>query len=143
MPVVVGPGSCHPSIPSDVGFINKLWKLDDPHMLPILGIRLGFQSPSLSHGAEVKKLRRACHGIVGRVPHSGSNIFAGISDLDATQYRSPGVDLGGVQKGLSDAEHAFWGPTEKCPSLQPLAWDSSDEINGPILMRLRHTTKPF
>ncbi|RYP64704.1 hypothetical protein DL771_008661 [Monosporascus sp. 5C6A] len=141
--VVVGPGPGHPAIPNDVGFINKLWKLDDAHMLPILGICLGFQSLSFSHGAEVKKLKRPRHGVVSRVSHSGSDVFAGISDLDATQYHSLRVDLGGVQNCLSDSEHVFWEPTEKCPTLQPLAWDSGDEVNGPVLMGLRHTTKPF
>ncbi|RYP33940.1 hypothetical protein DL766_003212 [Monosporascus sp. MC13-8B] len=112
-------------------------------MLQILGICLRFQPLSFSHGAEVKKLRRACHGIVSRVSHSGSDIFVGISDLDATQYHSLRVDPGGGQNSLSDTEHVFWGPTEKRPPLQPLAWDSSDGVNGPVLIGLRHTTKPF
>lgn len=141
--VVVGPGPGHPAIPSDVGFINKLWKLDDAHMLPILGICLGFQSLAFSYGAEVKRLRQARHGIVSGVSHCGSDIFAGITNLEATQYHSLRVDLGGNRNNIDNSGRVFWKPTEECPTLQPLAWDSSDEVNGPILMGFRHTTKPY
>lgn len=137
--VVIGPGPGHPANPNDVGLINKLWGLNDAHMLPVFGICLGFQSLCYNHGAEVKKLRRARHGIISRASHRATDIFKGIGDLDATQYHSLHADLGSNQ----DSDEEFWEPTEECPSLRPLAWDVSDEANGRILMGVRHTTKPF
>jgi para-aminobenzoate synthetase len=141
--VVVGPGPGHPANPLDVGFIDKLWNLDDVHMLPIFGICLGFQSLCLSQGAEIRKLQRARHGIVSKPTHSNTDIFAGISDLEATQYHSLCVNLDGRTKSDPDINNVFWEPPEAFPSLCPLAWDMTDNVNGPILMAVRHTTKPF
>ncbi|KAI1258544.1 para-aminobenzoate synthase [Xylariaceae sp. FL1019] len=137
--VVVGPGPGHPATPSDVGLITRLWELDDAQLIPILGICLGFQSLSLAHGAQVRRLRRARHGIVGPVFHYDTDIFAGIGDLEATQYHSLHVDIGRKE----DYESALRCPSTACPSLQPLAWDLEDAENGPILMGVRHITKPF
>ncbi|KAI0153142.1 para-aminobenzoate synthase [Xylariaceae sp. FL1272] len=137
--VVVGPGPGHPAIPSDVGFITRLWDLDDAQLIPILGICLGFQSLSYAHGAQVKRLRRARHGIVGPVSHNDTDIFAGIGELNATQYHSLHVDIGSRE----DYDMVLRRPSTPCPSLQPLAWDLEDAKNGPILMGVRHTTKPF
>ncbi|KAF2635323.1 para-aminobenzoate synthase [Massarina eburnea CBS 473.64] len=142
--VVVGPGPGHPGIPSDVGFINKLWALDDENILPILGICLGFQSLCLAHGAEVERLPCARHGIVSKLLHNNVDIFAGIGDgFEATQYHSLRVDLLGNKSRDALSHSVFWEPSEACPSLYPLAWDTTDEANGPILMAVRHTTKPF
>jgi len=145
--VVVGPGPGHPAIPTDVGFINKLWKLADDHMLPILGICLGFQSLCHSHSAEVVRLRRARHGIISQAIHKGIDIFSGIGEFHATQYHSLRVQI--KRQGNPDGpqgeqeDGVFWEPSSSCPALEPLAWDTSDEINGPILMAVRHTDKPF
>lgn len=135
--VVVGPGPGHPANTNDTGFINKLWKLDGAHLLPVLGICLGFQSLCLSQGAEVKRLKKARHGIVSRVSHAESDIWAGIEDCDATQYHSLHVGLGNTNN------QAVWYPTKSCPKLQPLAWDLGDDFNGPILSSARHVEKPF
>ncbi|KAL6866425.1 para-aminobenzoate synthase, (PABA) [Amphichorda felina] len=137
--VVVGPGPGHPANPSDVGFIDKLWKLDEGHILPVLGICLGFQSLCYSEGAEVKKLVRARHGTVNLVTHRGTDIFTGIGEFGAVQYHS-------LQATISESgcgSGVFWDPSETCPNLRPLAWDTHDETNGPILMGVRHETKPF
>ncbi|KAF1952764.1 para-aminobenzoate synthase [Byssothecium circinans] len=143
--IVVGPGPGHPAKPSDVGFINNLWNLDEnKHVLPIFGVCLGFQSLCLAHGAEVRKLPRARHGIVSKPSHSNTDIFAGIGDgLEATQYHSLRVGLHGESGSIDVENEIFWEPSRKCPSLRPLAWDTTDEVNGPILMGVRHTTKPF
>jgi len=133
--VVVGPGPGHPANASDVGFIDKLWALEETQLLPVLGICLGFQSLCLAHGADVRRLQQPRHGIVTRVEHRGSDMFAGLGELDATQYHSLHADIGGG--GVS------WEPTRKCPLLRPLAWDEGDETNGPVLMGVRHTSKPF
>jgi len=136
--VVVGPGPGHPGIPSDVGFVSALWDLPSSQQLPVLGICLGFQSLCLSQGAKVKRLRRARHGIVTPVTHNGADIFAGVGHIAATQYHSLHVDLGGPP-----GESLFWAPTAKCPTLQPLAWDTSDQMNGTLLLGVRHVEKPF
>ncbi|PVH98678.1 para-aminobenzoate synthase [Periconia macrospinosa] len=142
--VVIGPGPGHPGIPSDVGFITKLWEVDKEHELPILGICLGFQSLCLSHGAAVKKLPFARHGIVTKPVHNDTDIFAGIGrGLQATQYHSLRVDLRGNSSEVATEGSTFWEPTVNCPALHPLAWDVSDASNGPILMAVRHSTKPL
>lgn len=136
--VVVGPGPGHPANPHDVGFIERLWKLSEEDMIPVLGICLGFQSLCYSQGADVKKLTRARHGIVSKVSHEGNDIFEGVKHLEATQYHSLKVDVGA--QGNSQVSYQA---SEACPTLLPLAWDVNDEINGPILMGVRHTSKPF
>jgi para-aminobenzoate synthetase len=143
--VVVGPGPGHPGIPSDVGFINKLWMLKETtQILPVLGICLGFQSLCLAYGAEVKRLSRARHGIVSRMTHDNKDIFEGIGDgLKATQYHSLRVDLYGDTYKKNSGDNVLWDPSEACPLLQPLAWETTDEVNGPILMAVRHVENPF
>lgn len=137
--VVVGPGPGHPANPGDVGFIDKLWALKDGSLLPVLGICLGFQSLCLHHGADVRRLKLPRHGIVTRVSHQNNDIFADLEGLEATQYHSLHADIGPASHGKT----VSWEPTERCSSLRPLAWDESDVVNGPILMAVRHTTKPF
>ncbi|KFY81217.1 hypothetical protein V499_00043 [Pseudogymnoascus sp. VKM F-103] len=141
--VVVGPGPGHPSIPTDVGLINKLWALQNADILPILGICLGFQSLALAHGADVTRLERPRHGIVSKVSHNGSDIFENLGDLHATQYHSLRVDISKDCHIDCSSPSVYWQPTEACPSLRPLAWDVNDDVNGPILMALQHTEKPF
>lgn len=141
--VVVGPGPGHPANARDVGLINQLWKLGNEDLLPILGICLGFQSLCLTYNAEIKRLSRARHGIVSKMLHSGADIFEGVSNLHATQYHSLHVDLGSLVQKKASFEASYWEPTLGCPELYPLAWDVDDEVNGPILMSVRHNEKPF
>ncbi|CAI6340029.1 unnamed protein product [Periconia digitata] len=158
--VVVGPGPGHPDIAADVGCIPLLWELDSEDQIPVLGVCLGFQSLCLAYGASVERLKRARHGIVARVIHRGGEgmgggIFDGVGEgLEATMYHSLHVDLyrsksvrrNGDEKE-KDAEiggEIFWEPTETCPELQPLAWDVTDvAANGPVLMAVRHKSRPF
>ena len=137
--VVVGPGPGHPSNSKDVGFIDQLWRLQDTEMLPVFGICLGFQSLSLAHGAVVERLHQARHGLVTNVTHKEQDIFNTIESLEATSYHSLRVQL----QQSSNLESPIWTPSELCPTLQPLAWDLTDPINGPILMSVKHTEKPF
>lgn len=141
--VVVGPGPGHPAIAGDVGLIDQLWRLEDADLLPIFGICLGFQSLCLAHGAEVKRLRRARHGIVSKISHRGTDIFEDITDLHATQYHSLRVELGDTDIDGLAVLSPSWKPTAKSSSLCPLAWDMVDEMNGPVLMSVKHTKKPF
>ena len=137
--VVVGPGPGHPGNPQDIGFIDRLWNLSEHMLIPVLGICLGFQSLCLSQGANVEKLLQARHGIVSRPEHVKDDIFQDVEDLETTQYHSLYADIG----RLGSPEDNAWKPTNKCPSLRPLAWDLSDKLNGPILMAVRHTHRPF
>ena len=141
--VVIGPGPGHPSNPKDIGFIPKLWKLSTEHLLPIFGICLGFQSLCFTHGAEIRRLSKPRHGIVSTAEHQATDIFAGIGTLEATQYHSLCADLRLDQAEEATTPSLSWSPSPKCPTLQPLAWDLTDNSNGPILMGVRHTEKPF
>jgi para-aminobenzoate synthetase len=136
--VVVGPGPGHPSNPTDVGVIEKLWKLSETSMIPVLGICLGFQSLCLHHGAGIRRLHRPRHGIVTSPTHQSSDIFSGIGELEATQYHSLHAIL-----DENNTITPFWQPSRQCPFLRPLAWDLTDDLNGPILMGVRHSEKPF
>ncbi|KAF2202685.1 para-aminobenzoate synthase [Delitschia confertaspora ATCC 74209] len=133
--VIIGPGPGHPGNRQDVGLINKLWTLQESDILPIFGICLGFQSMCLAHGASMLRLPHPRHGIVSKISHGSTDIFANIGTFYATQYHSLHVDLGDVMPiGM---------PSTKCPSLIPLAWDLTDVSNGPILMGAKHVSKPF
>ena len=138
--VVVGPGPGHPANPNDVGLINQLWGLNEQDLLPVFGICLGFQSLCLAHGASIKRLKQARHGIISNVLHNRTDIFKGIVGLRATQYHSLHVDLKSDDSGSVEPH---WEPNGNCPDIQPLAWDVEDELNGTILMGAKHTTKPF
>ncbi|CZT23642.1 related to para-aminobenzoic acid synthetase [Ramularia collo-cygni] len=137
--VVAGPGPGHPANPEDIGLINKLWTLPDQHLLPVLGICLGFQSLCLAFGGSVERLKQPRHGIMAILTHSGKDIFVGTGKLVATQYHSLHVRLQSVVGPGWD----FWQPSDQCESLVPLAWDLMNVSNGPTLMAVRHAQKPF
>lgn len=138
--VVIGPGPGHPANPDDVGLAYQLWKLSSEDLLPIFGVCLGFQSLCLAHGAGIKRLKQARHGIISNIFYRRTDIFKSITNLRATQYHSLHVDL---EPNSSDRAESHWNTNPSCPDIQPLAWDIEDQINGAILMAARHTTKPF
>jgi para-aminobenzoate synthetase len=139
--VVAGPGPGHPGTPADIGLIANLWTLPEDHALPVLGICLGFQSLCLAFGAEVERLVEPRHGLVTPVTHRGGDIYAKTGDVLATQYHSLHVKLGNDVLGRQSKN--AWAVSEKCPQLLPLAYDLSDDKNGPIIMAAKHYTKPF
>ncbi|KAJ4305333.1 para-aminobenzoate synthase, (PABA) [Kalmusia sp. IMI 367209] len=141
--VVIGPGPGHPANSSDVGLIEQLWKLDEETLIPIFGICLGFQSLCLAHGATIKRLKQARHGIVSNILHDQTDIFQDITGLRATQYHSLHVDIEVNPNECMSVAQPQWIPSSKCPYIQPLAWDVGDEINGTILMAARHIERPF
>ncbi|KAL9611267.1 MAG: hypothetical protein Q9167_004093 [Letrouitia subvulpina] len=136
--VVVGPGPGHPNRPEDVGLINFLWKLEEGHLLPVMGICLGFQSLVLNFGGQVKPLPEPRHGIPRIITSSEKSIFRGIGYFESVQYHSL---------------YASWGDDDL--DLEPLAWDrkednrTSSDIPGhkvnpkSILMAVKHKHKPF
>lgn len=138
--VVAGPGPGHPATADDVGLIASLWTLPNDHLLPVLGICLGFQSFALTFGATVERLREPRHGLVTPVTHAGRDIFADTGDVRTTQYHSLSAKAG---HSASQDASALWKTASQCPELTPLAWDLSDESNGPILMSVRHSQRPY
>ncbi|KAI9718913.1 MAG: hypothetical protein M1812_003797 [Candelaria pacifica] len=144
--VVVGPGPGNPSNVDDVGFINKLWELDEIELLPILGICLGFQSLALAFGATIERLRQPRHGVVSAILYNEVSMFKDLHDeILATQYHSLHVNIGHPIQvtGAVKYPRELWFSSAACPKLEPLAWDLEDSKNGAILMGLRHIEKPF
>ncbi|KAI5258809.1 para-aminobenzoate synthase [Aureobasidium subglaciale] len=138
--VVAGPGPGDPRNLNDLGLIAKLWNLPEDTYLPVLGICLGFQSLALAFGGTAGRLHQPRHGLVTEVTHQRQSLFNDIDVLMATQYHSLHVKLG-HDVGKTSAE--LWKSTPSCPDIIPLAWDLSDDQNGPILMGIRHVKKPF
>ncbi|KAI9831962.1 MAG: para-aminobenzoate synthase, (PABA) [Phylliscum demangeonii] len=143
--VVVGPGPGHPSHEVDTGIMNMLWKVEEQDLLPVLGICLGFQNLAFHHGASIERLKEPKHGMVCRISHRRGSIFEDVPQFRATCYHSLRVQLSPLRQGpcQSQEENVLWPPLEKCPDLHPLAWDLGDQVNGPVLMALRHVRKPF
>lgn len=137
--VVVGPGPGDPHKSTDTGLIEKLWRLPDVTILPVLGICLGFQSLVLAFGGTVSRLKEPRHGIVRPVRHCGRSLFDGVGEIKATQYHS----LHGRLGHNVDDRKSLWSPASATPDLEPLAWDFSDDRNGPVLMGVRHAFKPY
>ncbi|KAL8758322.1 MAG: hypothetical protein Q9199_001578 [Rusavskia elegans] len=134
--VVAGPGPGHPETDSDIGIITQLWQLSDEHLLPVLGICLGFQSLLVAFGGSVVPLPQPRHGIVRKVTSTDSSIFEGLGRISPVQYHS-----------LHALLHCH-------QELEPLAWDfeadnrdaeqKTDVVNpDAILMAAKHRTKPF
>ncbi|KAG2368875.1 ADC synthase [Suillus spraguei] len=122
--IVVGPGPGSPNIPEDIGLVKDLWKIDDAHLLPIFGVCLGLQSLALEYGANLRRLSVVKHGHVSAVEHTGTDIFKGVGTVDAVRYHSLHVELSGAK------------------NIEELA-STHDEVNGRVVMALRHCTRPF
>jgi para-aminobenzoate synthetase len=142
--VVAGPGPGHPSNVSDIGLIRKLWSQPPDHIIPVLGICLGFQSLCLAHGASVVRLHEPRHGIVTTISHGGQDIFAKADEVIATQYHSLHVRLhdGRDENAGPGSKRDMWAPS-RGGTLIPLAWDCTDSSNGDVLMAVRHSTRPY
>jgi para-aminobenzoate synthetase len=142
--VVVSPGPGTPANPGDVGVINMLWALSDEHLLPVLGVCLGFQSLALAFGAKIERLKEPRHGIVSEIVHSDTSIYSGVEVINATRYHSLHVNIGHDIQVLKAVEQPgdLWKPTSRSPELEPLAW-TFDKDNGAVLMATKHTKKPF
>lgn len=155
--VVAGPGPGNPGNDTDVGLMKELWSLFDEHVLPVLGICLGFQSLVLAHGGKVLPLNRPRHGVVTRISTKGEGIFHGLEEVHSVQYHSLHGALGHER-----SEHFqwpgslahLWKPHASTPVLRPIAWEFDqsladyEDINKPknprlILMAVKHVTRPF
>ena len=155
--VVCGPGPGHPGKEEDIGIIRRIWKLGSLHMLPVLGICLGFQSLCAEFGGGIKRLKGPQHGMIRRVTHIGEldegedTIFEGVGEIHATHYQSLCADIGHGSMPTDYFQAMKWIPTETCPDLVPLAWaewdGNEDNDSGmkdeKILVAVQHRTKPF
>ena len=143
--IVLGPGPGNPTKDGDIGIMNDLCKIDGEGILPMLGICLGFQCLALAFGAKIERLKEPKHGMICDVTHNCESIFEGVQSLHATCYHSLRVDMGQATRSACGFLNSgdLWGHTKACPELQPLGWDLDDEVNGPVLMALRHLQKPF
>ena len=157
--VVVGPGPGHPANTDDIGIARDIWKLQDQHILPVLGICLGFQSLCLAFGASISRLPLPCHGQVQRILHTQTDIFRGVGDVEATNYHSLHITLDKTPQPVSQEDNTLsqaddsaygsrssssrgssfdLGESTKCSAIQELAFTQDN-----VLMAARHRTKPF
>ena len=153
--VVAGPGPGDPRNSKDVGWIRELWKLNEQHLLPVLGICLGFQSLVLAFGGTIDRLREPRHGVVRKVRGSGEGMFKGLAEVRTVQYHSLYGSIGpaGDRKGTEICDIRF--SLLKRSDLRPLAWDyemdnaeyGTEEITSSdpsrVLMAVEHKSKPF
>jgi para-aminobenzoate synthetase len=158
--VVCGPGPGDPANQKDVGLMNRIWKLQEEDVLPVLGICLGFQSLCLAFGGHMRILNEGLHGRVRRIHHVGEvgrndsehgckEIFDGVEVLRATLYHSLYVETSQNEMDEEQWEKRKWEPIIDSGKLLPLAWadnESKDRTSWKddrILMAVRHETKPF
>lgn len=84
--VIISPGPGHPGVPADFGSCRGVI---ERAAVPILGVCLGHQGISLSHGAEVSLAPVPVHGQVSAIKHDGSELFQGIPQrFGAVRYHS-------------------------------------------------------
>jgi len=151
--VVAGPGPGHPANSADVGWFDKLWKLDGDDLVPVLGICLGFQSLVHTFGGNVEPLPEPRHGISRTIRCSGKSVFRGHDAIQTIQYHSLHASLEPtVRLGQYIGYHnlKYWEPSKTSSGLIPVAWDCADDNaysakENPlaILMAVAHLTKPF
>ncbi|KAI1449696.1 para-aminobenzoate synthase [Annulohypoxylon stygium] len=150
--VVCGPGPGSPDLPQDVGLMKYIWDLEPEHLIPVLGICLGFQSLVVSCGGIVKKLRTGLHGMIREIDHATDrsslqegNIFYGVSPFKATLYHSLHADIGQESIAAEKWAASKWTSPIHLPDVVPLAWvyeDRGDCVER-IFMSMKHKTKPF
>lgn len=152
--VICGPGPGHPAAAKDVGVMERIWTLSNEHMLPVLGVCLGFQSLVLAGGGQVRRLKGPQHGMIRKITHAGASIFGGVGEVQATAYHSLCGDIG--QDAISEAiwDTWKWELHGKDGQLRPLAWAECGDLDGEyartcgikdkrVLMAVQHTAKPF
>lgn len=153
--VVVGPGPGDPRNPKDVGWIRKLWQLDERDLLPVLGICLGFQSLVLAFGGTIDRLGEPRHGVVRKVRGNGEGMFKGLAEIRTVQYHSLYGSIGpaGGRKGTETCDRRV--SSLKRSDLRPLAWDydmdnaeyGTEDVTSSnprrVLMAVEHKSKPF
>jgi anthranilate synthase component 2 len=83
--IVLSPGPC---TPNEAGICCDLIR-GAAGRIPILGVCLGHQAIGQVYGGEIVRAPAPMHGKVSRIHHTGSDIFAGLSNpFAATRYHS-------------------------------------------------------
>ncbi|CAN7145268.1 gamma-glutamyl-gamma-aminobutyrate hydrolase family protein [Microbacterium foliorum] len=84
--LLLSPG---PGTPADAGVSIDAVRLATRIGMPLLGVCLGHQVIGAAFGTAVSEAPELMHGMVSRVTHDGSALFAGIpSPFDAGRYHS-------------------------------------------------------
>ncbi|KAI4860085.1 para-aminobenzoate synthase [Hypoxylon rubiginosum] len=150
--VVCGPGPGSPNLAQDVGLMKYIWELEPAHLVPVLGICLGFQSLVVSCGGIVKKLQTGLHGMIRDIDHDihrpsleEGNIFCGVPPFKATLYHSLHADIGQDGIAAGDWEVSKWSRPAHLPDIVPQAWvyENRGDDTERILMGVKHSKKPF
>ena len=104
--VMISPG---PGAPADAGASIRIVREAADRRMPLLGVCLGHQAIGEAFGGTVARAPELMHGMVSRVSHDGSALFAGIrSPFDAGRYHSLALDDSDLPAGLrvtARAEH--------------------------------------
>ncbi|KAI8961583.1 para-aminobenzoate synthase [Daldinia sp. FL1419] len=149
--VVCGPGPGSPDLPHDVGLMRYIWDLEPAHLVPVLGICLGFQSLVVSCGGVVKKLKTGLHGMIREIDHTAEpsleegNIFHGVPPFKATLYHSLYADIGQDLISAANWAASKWASPAHLPDIVPLAWvyEHRGGYIERILMGMKHRARPF
>ncbi|KAI0124414.1 aminodeoxychorismate synthase [Xylariales sp. AK1849] len=150
--VVCGPGPGSPDLHADVGLIKHVWELEDEHLLPVLGICLGFQSLAISCGASIEKIPGGgLHGMIRDIhfppetTDTEGNIFDGVTSFKATLYHSLFADIGQGSMSGTDWMRLKWTSPSHLQDIVPLAWveETRNGLVERLLMGMKHRTKPF
>ena len=159
--IVIGPGPGTATCPSDVGIIERVWRLSDAHLLPVLGICLGFQSLVWSFGGRIATLPHPRHGQKTTITSRGDSIFKGLEAFEAIQYHSLHANLDHEGSPTCSENRGLWDSSSSSKHLIPLAWDlnpygppgdsstnqawncACDSHPQEVLMGVRHACKPF
>jgi para-aminobenzoate synthetase len=152
--VVCGPGPGSPDQDADVGLMRHIWQLEDDHLLPVLGICLGFQSLAVGCGANIRKIpgggrHGMIRGIDTRPEAAGTcagDVFGGVAPFKATLYHSLCADVGQASIPEPEWSQRKWVPPSHLPEIVPLAWvdeDCEDGSTERLLMGMKHASKPF
>lgn len=121
--VVVSPG---PRAPTDAGISVEAFRTLGKRGIPMLGVCLGHQSLGEAFGGKTVRARRAMHGKVGRVRHSGDMLFDGVpSTFEVARYHSLVTDV----TVLPDV-------------LEAVAWSADSADEGEV-QAVRHRTLPL
>jgi anthranilate synthase component 2 len=115
--ILLSPG---PGRPENAGICPELVALRP--RIPLLGVCLGHQVLGASFGGRVERSGVLMHGKTSAVKHTGTGIFAGLSNpFEATRYHS--LEL--LEEDLSD-------------ELEAIAWTETG-----VLMGVRHRKLPY
>lgn len=83
--IVISPGPC---TPNEAGISMDVIRRY-AGVIPLLGICLGHQSIGQVFGGRVVRARKVMHGKTSAIHHTGTGVFAGLSDpFEATRYHS-------------------------------------------------------